>query len=279
MGNKQAGVTNRMMDQSMNQYNQARTDFQNQITGGLSQAQSNADAAFQAALGGYQGLLGQNADMARQAIAAGGKSAEGILGVGGPGNPWAGQLGRDIRAREMSVLPGFYDRIRSEQERLQNVQGGYNPGFTDQMAKLAREQARQASENVLNTEIGLGEKSAAAQAAQAAFALQQQAMAGRARQGGYGSASGFGRNSLAALQGIYNLRGQTPGEVAMYLQGGLGNLGQGQQLANEALGQRAAYNPNVSGWQKALGVVGGLAGMAAPFAMKPPPVYNVFGGK
>lgn len=256
-----------MMDQSFNQYNQARTGFQDTIGSGLGSAQANSDAAFQAALQGYKGLLGQNANMANQAIAAGGRSAEGILGIGGPGNPWAGQLGRDIRARGNSVIPGMFEPLRDEFTRINNLQGGYNPGYTAQMSKMTRDAAREASSNVLDTEVMLGEKMAAARAAQAQFALQQQAMAGRARQGGYGSASGFGKNSLAALQGIYNLRGQTPGEVNMYLQAGLGNLGAGQQGANQLLGLKGQYNPNVSGWEKGLGILGGLAGAAAPFAM------------
>lgn len=265
MGNKQAATTNRMMDQSMANYSGQRNAFQNAAMSGLGNAQANSDAAFRAALQGYQGLIGRNSDMANRAIAAGNKSAEGIMGMGGPGNPWAGVLGQQIRARGNSVIPGMFEAVRDEQTRLQNLQGGYNPGYTAQMSKISRDSAREAANNVLNTEVMLGEKIAAARAAQAAFALQQRGMAGRARQGGYGSASGFGRNSLEALKGIYALRGQTPGEVQMYLNAGLGNMGQGQELANQALGQRAAYNPNQSGWERALGVVGGLAGGFAPF--------------
>lgn len=265
MGNKQANTTNRLMDQSMANYNTQRSGFQQAAMSGLGNAQANSDAAFQAALSGYQGLLGRNADMANRAIAAGNKSAEGIMGMAGPGNPWAGVLGQQIRARGNSVIPGMFEAVRDEMTRTNNLQGGYNPGYTAQMSKMTRDSAREAANNVLNTEVTLGEKIAAARAAQAAFALQQRGMAGRARQGGFGSASGFGRNSLAALQGIYNLRGQTPGEVQMYLNAGLGNMGQGQELANQALGQRAAYNPNVSGWEKALGIAGGLAGGFAPF--------------
>ncbi len=279
MGNKQAGATNRMMDQSFNSYNQQRGDLQNQFSSGLQGAQGRSDAAFNAALQGYQGLIGQNSGFASDAMNAARANAaqagQGIMGIGGPGNPWAGQLGRDIRARENSVLPAMYDRIREEQTRLQNLQGGYNPGYTAQMSKLSRDQARGMGENILNTEVMLGEKSAAAQAAQAQFALQQQAMAGAARGramgAGHSAASGFGRNSMEALRGIYNLRGQTPGEVAMYGQLGLGNLGGGQQGALAALGQKAQYNPNQSGWQTALGALGGLAGAAAPWA-------NMFGG-
>lgn len=279
MGNKQASTTNRMMDQSYNQYNNQRTGFQNYINTGLEGAQGRSDQAFNAALAGYQGLLGRNADMANRAIAAGQKSAEGIMGMGGPGNPWAGQLGRDIRARGNSVLPAMYDRIRAEQQRLQNAQGGYNPGFTEQLAKTSREQARAATENTLNVDIALGEKIAAARAAQAQFDLQKRMMAGRAGQGGYGSAAGFGKNSLAALQGIYNLRGQTPGEVGMYLQAGMGNMTGGQQGALAALGQRAAYNPNTSWFDKAMGGLGMAAGFAAPFMPRPrAPQYQQFQG-
>lgn len=218
----------------MQQTQTARTGFQDQITSGLAGAQGRSDQAFNAALGGYNKFLGQQNQFANQAIGAGNQSAQNILGLAGPGNPWAGQLGQMIRARGNSILPAMYDRIRSEQGRLQNLQGGYNPGYTAQLSKIARDQARGMSENVLNTEVELGERSAAAQAAQAAFAMQQQMNAGRARQGGFGSASGFGRNSLAALSGLRGLRTDVPGEVAMYLQGGLGNLG---GMTQGAMGQ------------------------------------------
>jgi len=210
MGNSAANNVNKSMNQSFNQYNQQRSGMQDYITGGLTGAQGRSDAAYNAALQGYQGLMNQNRGFASDAISrareAANAAAAGIGGVAGPGNPWAGELGRNIRARGNSVLPAMYDRIREEQTRLQNLQGGYNPGYTAQMSKLSRDQARGISENVLNTEVTLGEKIAAARAQQAQFALQQQAMMGAARSramsAGQGAAGNYNKNAMAALQGI-----------------------------------------------------------------------------
>jgi hypothetical protein len=240
-------------------------NFQNSISGGLGTAQGNSQGVFDTAFGGYKNLL--NSLQNPQSGGGGGgnpalsAAQAAIAGMSGPGNPWAGQLGADIRTRENSVLPGFYDRIKAEQTRLQNVQGGYNPGYTSQMAKLARDQAHQAQEGVLNTEIKLGEKSAAAQAAQAQFALQQQGMLASLARGGGGGGGGSAddnfRQQMAVLGAMGGLRGQAPGEVGMYLNSGLGNIG----LGNQQAGQFAQYNPaTVPGWQKALGAVGGVAG-------------------
>jgi len=127
------------------------------------------------------------------------------------------------------------------------------------MAKLAREQAQQGQEGVLNTEIKLGEKSAAAQAAQAAFELQKAGMLASLGKGGGGGSSADQNFSqqMAVLNAMGGLRGQTPGEVGMYLNSGLGNIG----LGNQQAGQFAQYNPaTVPAWQRALGAVGGVAG-------------------
>jgi len=207
--------------------------MQSNIMNNLEGSQGRSNQVFDAAFGGYQNLLGnlQSGSFGGGGGGGGGgANLAGIAALSGPGNPWAGQLGRDIRTREMSVLPGFYDRIKAEQTRLQNIQGGYNPGFTSQMAKLAREQAQQGQEAVLNTEIKLGEKSAQAAAANAAFNLQKQGMmanlAQRARAGSAASAAQLAQLQLQTLGGLSNLRTDVPGEVGMYLQAGLGNMGQ-----------------------------------------------------
>lgn len=239
--------------------------YQNAAMGGLSGAQGNSQKLFDTLYGGYNNILTGLQNPAASGGGGGGNSAlssaqAAIAGLSGPGNPWAGQLGRDIRTREMSVLPGFYDRIKAEQGRLQNIQGGYNPGYTAQMSKLARDQAQQGQEAVLNTEIKLGEKSAQAQAAQAQFELQRQGMLAnlaRGSGGGGGGADDAYRQQMAVLQAMGALRGQTPGEVGMYLDAGLGGLGAGQRAA----GQYAQYNPaQTPWWQNALGAAGSVAG-------------------
>lgn len=237
-------------------------NFQNAAMGGLGGAQSNSQKLFDTMYGGYQNLL---TGLQNPASSGGGGGNPGlaaaqaaIQGLSGPGNPWAGQLGADIRTRGASVLPGFFDRIKSEQTRLQNIQGGYNPGYTAQMSKLARDQAQTGQKNVLDTEIALGEKSAAAQAAQANFEMQKAGMlAGLARGGGGGGGDDSFRQQMAILQAMGGLRGQTPGEVGMYLDAGLGGLNAGLGQT----GQLMQYNPaQKPWWQNALGAAGSVAG-------------------
>ena len=277
MGNSNSGFNNvnNMAQQSFQNYNDQRNQFGNTLGAGLAGAQGRSDQVFNTALGGYNSLLG-NIQGALGSAGGGGVSQatmDAINAIGGPGNPWAGQLGRDVRTRENSVLPGFFDKIAQEQTRLQNIQGGYNPGYTAQMSKLARDQAKQAQEGVLNTEIEIGKNSAAAQAAQAAFELQKQGMlASMQAQAGAASAADRARLlglNLSALGGLEGLRTDVPGEVGMYLSGMSNNLGAGQAGAQGALGQMFAANPRQTPWwQTALGTAAGLAG----------PLGNLFGG-
>lgn len=246
--------------------------FQDAAMGGLTGAQSRSDQAYNAAFGGYQNLL-QGLQNPQTGGGGGGANAAqaaalaAIHGLKGPSmsNPWAGQLGQDIRERGESLLPAFYDRIKEEQTRLQNVQGGYNPGFTSQMAKLAREQAQGAQSGQLSREIELGklidQRNRQNQAAQQSFQMNQAGMLAGLARGGRGGGGGGPddnfRQQMAVLGAMGGLRGQAPGETGQYLQGGLGGLQAGQGMA----GQYAQYNPaTVPGWQRALGAIGGVAG-------------------
>lgn len=252
-------------------FNQQQGGLQNNIMGGLEGAQGRSNQVFDAAFGGYQNLLGGMGQPGSGGGGGGGMNASiaALQGLGGPGNPWAGQLGADIRTRGDSILPGFYDRIKSEQTRLQNIQGGYNPGYTAQMSKLARDQSQSAQKGQLDREISLGEKSAQAQAAQAAFNMQREGMIAGMRRSGAASAAASGqqdfRNQMAILDAMGGLRGQTPGEVAMYLGGGLNNIGN-FGIGNQQVGQLMQYNqPKLPAWQQALGIAGNVAGGLAPF--------------
>jgi hypothetical protein len=244
MGSGGNTANKQIADKNFQNFSGNNNALYNNISGGLNQSQSNSQNAFNTAFGGYSNLLNQAQSGSLGTGGGGGGTGAAydamraaISGMSGPGNPWAGQLGTDIRTRNASLLPGFYDRIKSEQGRLQNIQGGYNVGYSSQMAKLARDQAHQAQQGELEGDIQIGERSAAAQAAQNAFANSQamqlaqlglsQAQSGAA--GSRASAAMQLQARLAALSGITNLRGQTPGEVNMYLQAVLGNQ---QQLGN-----------------------------------------------
>jgi len=248
---------------SQNAFNDQQGVFQNSIQTGLTGAQDRSNQVFDAAFGGYQNLLGGLGQSGGGGGGGGfGAAQAGIQGLSGPGNPWAGGLGRDIRSRNESLLPAFFDRIKAEQGRLQNIQGGYNPGYTAQMSKLSRDQAQSAQASQLEREIALGEKVQQGNAAQAAFEMQKQGMlAGLARsQAGAANASNAQNFSqqMAILNAMGGLRGQTPGEVNMYLNGGLGNMGM--------LGQYGQQGANPGGLGSTEGKIKFGAGVAVPIA-------------
>lgn len=266
---------NKLAQSSAANYQGQRNDFSNVLYSGLGTAQSNSQRAFNTALGGYTSLANALKGGGFPGGGGGGgglaSSIAAIQGLSGPGNPWAGQLGMDVRARENSVLPAFFDQVKAAQERLQNIQGGYNPGYTAQMSKLTRDQAHNAQEGVLNTEIELGQRSAAAEAASAAFDMQKQGMIASLQAQASGAASANARAAaamrLSALGGITALRGQTPGEVAMYLSGLGNNLNAGQAGANSSYGNLMAYNPKQpSTFDRILGTVGAVAPVAGMIA-------------
>jgi len=245
-GNQQSAQVNRINEQQAGNYGQ--------FSSGLSQAEKNSNAVFDAAFGGYNSLLnnlrgsggGGGGGGASARIRGGGggggfKIGNALAGIAGPDNPWAGELGTDIRTRGNSILPSFYGQIQSEQDRLQNIQGGYNPGYTAQMSKLANDMAHAGQQNVLETNIGLGERSAQAAEAQrqweiqkskagAAAALanqrlkmQQQAMMRSASGAAAQSQSQNYAMQLAALGALSNLRTDVPGGQGQYIQGLMGN--------------------------------------------------------
>lgn len=263
-GSNYSGV-NQMAQNNLQNYQGQRNDFGNVLYSGL----GNAYGSDQGLLNQTAGAYGSFIDQMKSAMGggpgggslAGNQYAQTLAGLSGPGNPWAGQLGADVRTRENSVLPGFYDQIRSAQSRLQNVQGGYNPGFTAQMSKLSRDQAEAGQKAVLNTEIEIGQKSAAAQAAQANFEMQKNlALAQMQQAAGQASAANWARTAglqLSGIGGLASLYGQAPANTGMWL-GALGNnLTAGQQGSTAQMGQLMQYNqPTTPWWQTALS--GGL---------------------
>lgn len=86
------------------------------------------------------------------------------LGGGGVFEEFAKTGGLDegaranIRQRATSVIPGFYQRMRDESERLGSVQGGYGPGRMALASRLARGEAAGAQDAALNAELGINQQ-------------------------------------------------------------------------------------------------------------------------
>lgn len=64
----------------------------------------------------------------------------------------------NIRSRATSVIPAYYDVAKNEAARRSAVQGGYGPGNSALMAKMARDQSRGAAGAALDAEVGIKDK-------------------------------------------------------------------------------------------------------------------------
>jgi hypothetical protein len=174
----------------------------------------------------------------------------------------------NIRDRSTSQIPAFYDSLKNTLMTQNNAQGGINPGFTSQMSKLARERGQESVNAAKDAELGImqqvneGRKWGTEGMTRSEQAIVQNMLAGlggasdtemgmmnsinQGRMFGTEGLAGLDRDKLAAASGIAGLRGQTPGEVNMYLDNILGTLGMRGQQVQGLLGQRMAYNPNRS---------------------------------
>jgi hypothetical protein len=204
---------------------------------------------------------------------------------------WDDARTRDFRQRAGSVIPSFYDALKNELSRMNVAQGGYNPGYGAQTRALSRDASRQAEAARLAAEVELANSRDAGRRwgtegmTASEKALQEllgnrfvQGMGGATatemgvadsvRQGRLAGAGGLNDTTTQkqrALDSIAALRGQTPGEVAMFT-GALNNsTANSTSAANQTLQTRAAYNPNKGFWDRLTDLVGVAAPIAAAF--------------
>jgi hypothetical protein len=64
----------------------------------------------------------------------------------------------NMRYRATSMVPAFYDKYKSELQRRSNVQGGYSPGYDDQMAAIGRDAGRAGYDASRNAEADIADK-------------------------------------------------------------------------------------------------------------------------
>lgn len=63
----------------------------------------------------------------------------------------------NIRSRATSGIPSMYDALRNNLVTQNNAQGGYSPGYTSQISKIARDTGRGITDAARDAEIGIGE--------------------------------------------------------------------------------------------------------------------------
>jgi hypothetical protein len=170
MGKKQK-VSN-MVNRGYEQDQRAYTDFFNQIMGRLPAIQERGMAERNRLTSGYENFLGSIPgrfgdarsrygeisrtggidEAARQRMRGGGVYDE-FSRTGG----MTPQMMQDIRARTASQVPSFFSGLKDNFTRMNAVQGGMNPGYSGQTAKLSRDAAREATSSVRDTEMGLAD--------------------------------------------------------------------------------------------------------------------------
>lgn len=277
MAKGEAAKTNRLLDQNR----QRSQDLQTAFEKNLGDAQTRSSNLFGTAESGFENFAGGGGvspDLAgdvRSSIGGYGQFAAGndpsskfyqnLIDTGG----FTPQDIQNMQLQGTANVPQFYKNLTDEMARQNTAQGGVSPGFNASTEEAAREASREGQGAALNTSLGISNL---------------------VRQGKISGAEGLARNKLAGLGGATGaalsqggletgarefgvggtaaLRGQTPGEVAMY---GNEALGAGSQ-ENQNLATRAQYNPNISlgdRLMQGLGAAGGLAGAASGMGFKP----------
>ena len=204
---------------------------------------------------------------------------------------WSSPEMQDFRSRANSVVPGFFENIRNQLSAANAGLSG-NVGYGSQMAKLARDAARQAGETNLNAEVDLQGQIRSAkerglegvgkydteymQNQQRVEQLRNQeianqraaamAAAGRSR----ANAQQEFADKMSILGNLRELRGESGSDLP-YFDRSLAGLG----AATNTITNRVA-EPSLG--QQILGGVGMLAGAAAPFLPTPGPKQPKYRG-
>jgi len=312
MGKREAKNTNRLILDERTRGNRQFQDFNDDVAGRLPGARDRGNQAWEGAMGGYRDILsgggrdhfGADPEVRRRILGSGdelrgwGRNSisagdQARMRGGGVFDEFArtgGQSEQDVqnlRNRGAGATTSIFSGIRENLENQGRTQGGYNPGYTGQMSKLARDQGRAAIDNTRDTELGItdarnrGRQWGAEGMATSENALQSQlannflqafGLAGNqdldlSRQEQAGRQYGANRE-LQAAEGMRGLYGTAPGEEGQLLQTLLAGIG-GQGGGNRAnIGQYAAYNPNVSTWDRVM-QIGGMAANGAASAYAP----------
>jgi hypothetical protein len=160
-----------------------------------------------------------------------------------------------FRSRATSGVPAFYEGLRNELQRQRAIQGGVDPGYDAQTAKLARDQSQEASKAYTNAEAEILDRDTQARQWGASNMSDAERAVVDAIQRGrmYGGEQDYRNRALMldANRGLTDvgrsyadLRGQTPGEVNMYEGMYQRALGQGDAARSGAIGQLAQYTPS-----------------------------------
>jgi hypothetical protein len=163
-----------------------------------------------------------------------------------------------IRANAAATGRGIYDSTSRQLDTGYSAQGGINPGYNAQSAKLIRDSARAANESALAAELGIEDRVSEGRRWGIGGMSQAELGLGDLLQRGKMFGAEGMRNDAAAraslIDSLRGLRSDTPGELAMYEQLIAGGMGGQTNATGSLLGTRAAANPQQAPWwQTAIG--------------------------
>ena len=292
---REAKRTNQMLDREYGNTERQFGDFYNSRNRFADEARGRSNQAYDTAYRGYQSLfdnprggsnssneaLGYYRDFAK----TGGLTDENVRRIRGNGvfdefSRTGGLSDQDIanmRLHGSAVIPGFYDAIRRNLQRSTNVTG-YNPGYNAQIAASSRDQAREAQNAALETELGIVDtRNKGRMWGTEGLSGAERSLVDATQRGRMFGIEGLDRDyntgqdrdaqtRLAAIGGIRGLRTDTPGEVGMYEDELFNSLTGGAGARRGLIQDRMQYNPNRSFLERMAPLINAGVGVATGFA-------------
>lgn len=192
----------------------------------------------------------------------------------GRGREWADtggytpEMDANYRARATSVIPSFYSALQDDLGRQNVATGGFNPGFTSQMASLARERSRAGTDAAREAEADIDTRRHAGQLEGMGIWRSAAGDANDARMGlvnSINSGRQFGASGMAnTTQDLLRLYGMAPGESSALLQAIAQSMGQGADERYRYYNNRLQNSPTfMQQWLPWLQAGGTFAGAFA----------------
>lgn len=195
----------------------------------------------------------------------------------------------NMRARGISPIRAAYANAEREIGRQRSLQGGYSPNAIAAQVKMAREQGQSAADATQNVEAGLAQQRQQgrlagltgmsgiegqrlnAQIQTGEFNAQQQAQAQAqniaaaraAAASGQAAAQQAQQNQMAALRGMTQLYGTTPGMSQTFGNQALGAIQTGGQFGVGMAGNMINAGRNPGMWDQTMGRIGDIGNIAA----------------
>lgn len=261
-------------------------DFLNQVRSRQPQATQRGNDLFDRVSRGYDSVLNRNkarpdfsgiAERFKNFGTTGGLSDENRSRIRGSGvydefSRTGGVSDEDksnLRSRTASGVASGFQALKNR-FKTANLIGGSNPSYGSGMERLSRDASREKVSALNESELGIMDRvSSGRKWGTEGLSDAERDLAGiesaNKRFGMSGELDAVSRGSdfdyknagldLDAIGGLQNLRGQIPAEEFELLDQILRGIGQRGGLTSGNLGQRAQYDPNVSWWDRGMGLV------------------------